>query len=460
MTNSLLIKNAQIVSDTNIIQSDILIINGVIEKIEQPIKEYNENTRIIDAKNQYVFPGAIDAHVHFQLPTPAGNSSDDFYSGSKAALSGGTTTIIDFITPKKNQNLIEAFELRYEEAQNSITDFALHQSITWWNKSCEEQMQRCVNELGITSFKTYMAYKGVVGIEDVDLIEAMHTASKLGVLLTSHCENGDLIRFLQNQYIKNNKTQAKYHALSRPNAAESEAVNRIITYTKYTKCKLYIVHVSTSQSLELIKKAQSEGLDIKGETCPHYLVLNDNLYEQENENAIGYVLSPPLRSKDDSKALWKAIQNNTIQVIATDHCPFNLKGQKDIGLSNFTKIPNGGNGLENRLQLLFHYGVNQQLIDIKKFVEINCVQPAKIFGMYPQKGVIKQGVNADIVIWNNDKTDVISEKNQFQNCDYNIFEGINTTGKTQYVIKNGNIVVDNYEWIEPKVKGDYIKRTI
>lgn len=460
MAEFLLIKNAQIVSDKDIVKSDIFIVDGIIEKVESTISQYPENTKIIDAKNQYVFPGAIDAHVHFQLPTPAGPSSDDFYTGSRAALSGGTTTIIDFITPRIKQNLIDAFEQRYKEAENSITDFSLHQSITWWDDSCRNQMDRCINELGITSFKTYMAYKGVVGIEDVDLIKAMHAASENGGLITSHCENGDLINFLRNDFIKNNKTQAKYHVLSRPNIAESEAINRIITYAKYTGCKLYIVHVSAAQSLELIKKAQLEGFNIKGETCPHYLVLDDSAYEQDNAKAIGYVLSPPLRSKNDNEALWKAISENVIQVMATDHCPFNLKGQKDIGLTNFTRIPNGGNGLENRLQLIFHYGVNSKLIDIKKFVEINCVQPAKIFGMYPRKGAIQKGADADIVIWNNEKNATISAKTQYQNCDYSIFEGFETKGIAQYVIKGGEIVVEDYNWIEPKVKGSYIKRKL
>ena len=395
----ILISNGTIVTATQTTFSDILIQEGKITAIGKAL-DVPENTWIIDAKGMLVFPGAIDAHVHLDLPTPAGPSSDNFESGSIAALYGGTTSIIDFVTPQRDETLISAFEKRLKEAEKCKIDHSFHMSITSWNKETAKEMEVCVKQFGITSFKTYMAYKGVIGIEENELLEVMKTASKLNALVTVHCEMGDEIIRLQKKFLSEGKTSPVFHALSRPSAVEAESVKHVVALAKKAGCPVYIVHTSTKESLEIIEKAQGEGQKVFSETCPQYLLLDDSVYQLPLPESLKYVISPPIRKKEDQEALWGGLKRESIQVVATDHCPFNLKGQKDKGINDFTKIPNGAGGIEHRLALLYTFGVLENRISINQFVEMNSTNPAKIFGLYPRKGDIAVGSDADIVIWN------------------------------------------------------------
>ena len=453
--NSILIKNGTIVSSEKEYKSDIFIDSGKIKFIQKNITIPGVKT--IDAKGLYILPGAVDAHVHLQLPTPVGSSCDDFESGSIAALAGGTTSFIDFVTPLPCQSLIEALKSRKAEAQKSYIDYSFHMSITGWNENTEKEIKACIKE-GISSFKIYLAYKGVIGINDDVVVQLMDVISKNNALLTAHCENGDLIKFLQQSFLKNKKTSPLYHALSRPVEAEAEAVNRMISLAGVFNCPLYIVHVSSGAAIKIIQQARKSGQNEFAETCPHYLLLTEEEYKKPSREAISYILSPPLRTKKDQQKLWNALENGSIDVVATDHCPFNNKGQKDIGINDFTKVPNGGNGLEERLSLMWHFGVKTGKISPSRFVELNCTNPAKIFGLYPQKGCIEIGADADIVLWNPEKTKVISAKTHHQRCDTNIYEGIKVSGVPEKVFVKGQLVWDEDQFIKPTEMGSFLKR--
>lgn len=455
----LIVVNGTIVTSQKIFKSDVLVVNGKIKQIGKKIKT-NGSECIVDAAGCYVMPGAIDPHVHFELPTPAGKSADDFYSGSRAAIAGGVTTIIDFVTPSKGQSFLEALEKRKAEAKKSLIDYSFHMSPTWWDESCENEFSKCVHEQGINSFKVYLAYKGAVGIDDKELADVMWEAKKHNAMVTLHCENGDLIKKLQNQFVKNKQTSPVYHALSRPDDAEAEAVFKAIAFARVIGCKIYIVHVSSAKAMNIIIEAKKEGLPVYAETCPHYLILDDSVYNEPINKAISYVLSPPLRKVKDQNQLWEAIKKGFIDVVATDHCPFNAKGQKDVGLHNFTRIPNGGNGVEERLSLLFNYGVLQKKISLRQFVNITSTQAAKIFGLYPQKGNIEVGADADLVIFDPEISKKISSKNMHTNCDSNIYDGYFTTGWPKMVISNGELVYNNHSFADKINQGKYLKRLL
>jgi len=435
--STILIKNGTIVNYNSTQKYDIFVDNSKISKVAKNITEYAD--KIIDATNKFIFPGGIDPHVHMNLPTPAGFSSDNFVSGSKAALMGGTTTIIDFVTPEKEQSLVDAFVERKKEAENSLINVKFHVSPIEWTNSTANEMEILVKKYGIRSFKIYLAYKNSIGIDDKVIIKVLETAKKLGVLVTAHCENDEIINYLQKKLISEGKTTPKYHPLSRPVEAEAEAIHKLIIFAKFIDTPIYIVHVSSRRGIEYIEKAQKKGVKIYAETCPHYLLLDDSVYEQDFDKAAKFVLSPPIRKKIDQEALWSAIKNGVISTIGTDHCPFNLKGQKDLGINDFTKIANGAGSVEHRLKLLYTYGVEQNKISLQKFVEISSKNPAKIFGL-KNKGEIKTGFDADLYIFNPNKKSIISTENHFQNCDNNIYEDFETTGNIETVIVNGKIL--------------------
>lgn len=436
----ILIKQGRIISPSRDFVGDILISNGKIANMDARISNTHPLVKIVDARNKLVIPGGIDAHVHLHLNTPAGYSSDDFYTGSMAALWGGTTSLIDFVTPDKNQSLIEALKERYNDAEKAVCNYRFHMSVTSWNKNTAHEMQLCVEQYGIRSFKTYLAYKGSIGIEYEELEKVMQTAYKLNALVTVHAEEGDIILENQHKFIQNGQTSPYYHALSRPAQVEAKAVEKVIALCEKTGCTTYIVHTSAADSIKKIKEAQKRGIPIYAETCPQYLLLNEKVYEKPLIDAIKFVISPPIRSLADQQELWKAIADGTISVVATDHCPFNTFGQKDVGLNDFTKIPNGAGGVEHRMALLYTYGVLTEKITVKQWIELCCTNPAKIFGMYPQKGVLEVGSDADIVIWNPDTENMISAKTHHQNCDSNIYEGFKIFGQAETVILNGKII--------------------
>lgn len=432
----LLIKNSTIVTSTRTFQADILIADGKIKEIGEKLRD--ESAKIIDATGKLVFPGGIDPHVHMHLPTPAGYSSDDFYTGSRSALFGGTTTIIDFVTPSKSQSMVEALEQRIKEASNSLCDYSFHVSPIEWRDTTEQEIAECVRR-GFPSFKVYMAYKSSIGIDDDVLQKVMKAVSKAGGMVTVHAEMGDEIDFLRDKLFAEGKVEPLYHPLSRPPRTESDAAKRVIELAKTSSCPLYIVHVSTKESLDCIKQAQQLGQKVFAETCPHYLLLNDSVYQGDFAETAKYVLSPPLRKPDDSEALWAAIAGGVVQTVGTDHCPFSMK-QKELGKDDFRKIPNGAGGVEQRLELLYTYGVLQKKITLNQFVDITSTQAAKIFGLYPMKGEIAVGSDADLVVWNPKVERLISANNHHSACDFNIFEGVKILGEPEIVISDGKIV--------------------
>ncbi len=456
---AILIKNGTVVNGGQSAVNDVLIQEGKIRHVGSGIHAADYKlSEVIDARGKYIFPGGIDPHVHMHLPTPAGFSSDDFYTGSKAALFGGTTTLIDFVTPHKGESLPDALSVRKKEAAVCLTDYSFHVSPVEWRNSLKEELDACI-ESGITSFKVYMAYKESIGLSDDDLQKVMRAVAQAGGMVTVHCEDGDKIELLRNKLFEQGKRSPHYHPLSRPSEAEADAVKKAIDFAAMANCPLYIVHVSSAQSLKHIQKAQQQGQKVYAETCPHYLLLDDSRYEGTFEETAPFVLSPPLRKKTDNAALWTALAENNVQTAGTDHCPFTLE-QKRNGINDFRKIANGAGSVEHRMKLLYTYGVLKNRISLNRFVEITSVNAAKIFGLFPQKGSVSQGSDADIVVWNPDIKGVISSKTHHMQCDTDIFEGFETVGAPEWVIANGKVVVHNDLWLGSQATGHFLHRKI
>ena len=432
----MVLSNAHIINPDSSFQADILIRDGKIAALEQPgtFTETNDY-RIIDATGFYVLSGGIDPHVHLSLPTPAGPSADDFITGSKAALVGGVTHIIDFVTPRRGQSLSEALADRQKEASGSNIDVSFHMGISGWLPDMERQMEACVKNHGIVSFKVYLAYRQTIGI-DYDALERIMTiASRLGAIVLVHAEEGDVIEKLQHEFVKKCMTHPRFHALSRPPETESNAVQKVLELVHKTDCKTYFVHISTAESAKLISEAKREGLPLYAETCPHYLILNDKVYQGEFEQSASYVFSPPAREEHNIEALWEHLVNGTFDTVATDHCPFSMQ-QKKAGIDNFTLIPNGAGGLEFRVPLLYSFGVLQKKLPLSQWIRLISTNPAAIFGL-DKKGSIAPGMSADLILFDPGVQSTLSAKHQYQHCDINIYEGITVTGQVIRTYKNG-----------------------
>ncbi|NOU47947.1 MAG: dihydropyrimidinase [Bacteroidales bacterium] len=435
-----LIINAQIVTSSKTESAEILITGTKIARIEEHIESIEVIDETIDAKGLIVLPGGVDPHVHLHLPTPAGYSADDFRSGSEAALLGGTTTIIDFVTSHKGQSLVDALDERIDEASNTLTDFTFHISPVEWRNTTEKEIVSCI-ERGFTSFKVYMAYKDSVGLNDEALLRVMQVVGSAGGIVAIHCESGDDIERLRNELFRQDKVTPAFHALSRPPKTESKAVRKAIELAAKAVCPLYIVHVSTAESLQHIHRAQLNGQKVYAETCPHYLLLNDSSYQGDFEQTVPFVMSPPLRKKSDNEALWEAIHSKVVQTVGTDHCPFTME-QKAMGRYDFRKIPNGVPGIGYRLNLLYSYGVLlRNDFNINQLENVFASNPAKIFGFYPQKGAIAIGSDADLVLYNphvseQDVSTIVSSK-----FGTDIYKSMKTKGNPEMVLFQGEIVV-------------------
>ncbi|MFZ4399523.1 MAG: dihydropyrimidinase [Bacteroidales bacterium] len=454
----LLIKNGTIFNANDTFEADVLLEDHKIIRIDKNIVLQNSSVKVIDATGKYVIPGGIDPHVHLDLPTPAGNSSDDFYTGSRAALAGGTTTIIDFVTPSRGESLIKALHERKDVAATSCIDYALHVGICWWDSSLAAEIEYCIHHEGITSFKTYLAYKGSIGISYDELYEVMKVLARFKATVMVHCENGDKVTANQMQLFRQRKTSVRFHAISRPDNVEAEAVEKVLQMAAATECNVYLVHISAAKSIEIIHQYHNKNIFV--ETCPHYLLLNEKVYDNDDFETAKYVMSPPLRSEKDNVVLWQNLTENHIDTVATDHCPFNLIGQKDAGKHNFIRIPNGAGSIEYRTSLLFTYGVLSGKISLKQWVAITSFNAAEIFGISNTKGSIAVGKDADIVIWNPDKEKLISLENQFQHCDSNIYEGFQLKGMPETVICKGKIAFENDKLFTDGSKGEFLYREI
>lgn len=449
------IKNGNIVNSGDTFKADILIEDEVIASIGN-FDDVSAD-KVVDATNLFVMPGAIDAHTHMALrQSEQFTSVDDFYTGTIAGVCGGTTTIIDHIAfGPSGCNLHHSINKYYELAKPSVIDYSFHGVIQHIDDEIIKELEDIVRNEGITSFKAYSTYG--FPTDDEGFYRILKSMKKTGGILTVHCENHEITTYLQRKFISENKTSPIYHALSRPNYTESETVGRLIQISSLVEdSNLYIVHTSAKESLEQIRLARKKGLkNLKVETCPQYLLLTDEMYERQD--GLKYIMAPPLRKKEDNEALWKAIQDNCVDVVATDHCPFYLE-QKMQGKDNFTKAPGGVSGVEERVRLMFTYGVSSGKISENRFVQLVSENPAKIFGLYGKKGSILPGFDADIMILNPHKDDVITKSNLHSVCDYSPYENFKLSCTIDYVFSRGKMLVKNNEFLGEKGYGRFIRR--
>ncbi len=453
----IIIKKGTLVTAEETYQADVYVEGEKIQAIGRDLP-FSDGDTVIDATGKYVFPGGIDAHTHFELPFMGTVSADDFETGTKAAIFGGTTTIIDFVIPEKGKPLEEALELWHKKAEGrAAADYGFHMAITEYTESVAREIPRII-EQGVTSFKCFMAYKNVFQVDDSQLIAVLLNAGEHGGLVSVHAENGDIIATLMRRFLAEGKTAPEFHWRAHPAIAEAEAVERAITLSAFAEQPIYIVHLSSADGLERIKRAVGQGRNVLAETCPQYLLLSADLYCQPGFEGAKYVMSPPLRPEGHQEKLWEGIDKGYIQVVATDHCPFNFHGQKDMGKDDFSKIPNGIAACGDRFNLLYTYGVGAGRISLNRFVQVTSTAPAKIFGMYPRKGSIVVGGDADLVIFAPEAEGEISVKTQKHNVDYSAFEGFKLKGLPETVLLRGRFAVRNGEYVGQKGQGQFIAR--
>ena len=456
--SGIVIRNGTIVTALDQYVADIYCEAGVIRAIGVGL-DVPSDSQEIDASGQYVFPGGIDAHTHMELPFMGSVSADDFFTGTAAGVAGGTTTILDFIIPNRNQSLIEARDFWMNNAKKSCADYGFHMAVTWYGEQVEQEMRRVHAEDGISSFKVFMAYTGAIGVDDDEMIGVIDTAASLGALVTAHCEHGLAVQALQRKLVAQGKTSPRYHAESRPSWVEGEATNRAIMLAKCAGQPIYIVHLTCKESMDAVYRARQEGQHVMVETCPQYLLLDDAVYEKPDFEGAAYVMSPPIRPKGHQEYLWNALSTGAIQTVATDHCPFRQADQKVAGKDDFRKIPNGAAGIEDRMSLMYTYGVATGRISLQQFVDVTSTQAAKIFNMYPRKGCIAVGSDADLVLYDPKGSKKISAKTHHQKVDRNIFEGFELTGKVVTTVVNGKVQWHDGDLRVERGAGRYIKRT-
>jgi dihydropyrimidinase len=452
-----IIKNATIVTAVDTTLADVGISAGKISAISAQLSPENA-TQTIDASNHLLLPGGIDVHTHLDMPFGGTMSADDFQTGTTAAAFGGTTTLIDFAIQYKGQTLRHAFDTWMKKAHDKATiDYAFHCIITDLGSAQLEEMADLIRE-GVTSFKLFMAYPGVFMLDDASIFRAMSQAAKHSGLICMHAENGGVIDVIVQQALAEGKRAPKYHALTRPTTAEAEATSRAIALAEMAGCPVYIVHLSCNDALEKVREARDRGLPAYAETCPQYLYLS-----LENMNAPGfegakYVFTPPLREKWHQEKLWHGLAHDTLQVVSTDHCPFCFKEQKELGIDDFTKIPNGGPGIEHRLSLIYTGGVHGKRFSPNRFVEVVATAPAKLFGLFPRKGTIAVGSDADLVIFDPNEEQVISAKTHHMRVDYSMFEGIQIKGVPKTVLSRGRAVIDAGKFVGRPGSGQFLRR--
>lgn len=452
----LILKGGTIVTAEKIYKSDIKIVKEVIAEIGKNLK--CDNYEVIDVSGCHIIPGGIDTHTHFDMNAGSTKTADDFESGTKAAIIGGTTTVLDFAETSNDEDLIEGIKTYHKKADGKCScDYGFHMTITKLDTDTFKFMEELISE-GVTSFKMYMAYDGMK-VDDGTIYKVLEKARELGCIVEFHCESGDLLDVLVEENVKAGNLKPKYHPLSRPNIVEREAVSRLADITQLAYSRSYVVHLSCKESLVVVKNARKRGVNMIVETCPQYLLLEDKLYSNEGFEGAKYVMSPPLRKKEDIECLWNGIRDGDIQTVGTDHCSFNFRGQKDMGIDDFSKIPNGAPGVEQRIELLYTYGVAIGRISFNKFVEITSTNAAKIFGMYPKKGEIKVGSDSDLVVLDTTKEKIITSTTQQQNVDYTPYEGFKVSCEIRDVFLRGEHVVKCGK-IKKKNKGKYLKRKI
>ncbi|HEV2234262.1 MAG TPA: dihydropyrimidinase [Terriglobia bacterium] len=452
-----LIKNGIVVTATDTYPAEIGISKGKIVAVGHALPAESA-TITFDAQGNYVFPGGIDVHTHLDMPFGGTKSADDFESGTTAAAFGGTTTLIDFAIQYKGQTLRTALDTWWKKADGkAVIDYGFHCIVTDLPDARLEEMKSLANE-GITSFKLFMAYPGVFMVEDGLIFKAMLKASETNSLICMHAENGSAIDVIVQRALAEGKTAPKYHALTRPTTAEAEATGRAIALAEMAGAPVYIVHLSCNEALEKVREARDRGLPTYAETCPQYLYLSLENFDVPGFEGAKYVFTPPLREKWHQEKLWNGLAADHLQVVSTDHCPFCYKEQKELGRDDFTKIPNGGPGIEHRLSLVYTGGVQAKRFSVNRFVELVSTAPAKLFGLYPRKGTIAVGSDADLVIFDPKREAVISAKTHHMRVDYSMFEGIRVKGMPRQVFSRGQLVIDHNKFVGRIGQGEFLKR--
>ena len=456
---SVLIKNGRVVTASDDFHADIFINDATVDVIGRDLAI--DAGHVIDAAGKLVIPGGIDPHTHLELPFGGTMTSDTFETGTRAAAYGGTTCIIDFAVQSKGTSTVDALDQWHAKAAGTTAiDYAFHMIVTDMPEHRVPEMRRLADE-GITSYKLFMAYPGVMLADDGTIFRAMRKAGEDGTLVCMHAENGLVIDELVKIALAEGHIEPKYHALTRPTRLEADGAHRALAIAEVARAPVYIVHLSCYDALLELRHAQDRGVMAHAETCPQYLLLDIDAYDEPGFDSAKYVLTPPLREQWNQRELWRALRNGALNVISTDHCPFCLSEQKELGRDDFSKIPNGGPGIENRMSLIYHYGVGAGHIDLNRFVELTSTGPAKIFGLFPKKGTIAVGSDADIVIFDPDHEETISyynAKTHHMNIDYNAFEGFKVRGYTETVLSRGKVVIDKGEYVGRAGDGMFVKR--
>jgi dihydropyrimidinase len=454
-----IIVSGQVVTATDTSAADVAIQDGKVMAIGKNLPRENA-TRIIDAAGKFVLPGGIDVHTHLDMPFGGTTSADDFETGTRAAAFGGTTTLIDFAIQYKGQTLRTAFDTWMSKASGkAVCDYAFHCIITELADAQLDEMNALVRE-GITSFKLFMAYPGVFMLDDASIFKAFRTTAKNGGLVCMHAENGSAIDVIVQQALAEGKKAPKYHALTRPTTAEAEAVSRAIALAEMAGAPVYIVHLSCNDALEKVREARDRGLPVYAETCPQYLYLSLENMDAPGFEGAKYVFTPPLREKWNQEKLWNGLKRDHLQVVSTDHCPFCFKEQKELGKDDFTKIPNGGPGIEHRMSLIYSGGVAAGRFSVNRFVELVSTTPAKLFGLYPRKGTVAVGSDADLVVFDPARKHRISAKTHHMRVDYSMFEGVEVTGMPDVVLSRGRVVVETDKFVGRAGTGEFLKRAL
>ena len=454
---SVLIKGGRVVTADEDRVADVFVEDETISQIGESLEVQAD--RVIDANGKYVLPGGVDPHTHLDMPFGGTITIDDFESGQTSAAFGGTTCHVDFIIQPKGMSFGEALDEWHSKREGkAVIDNGFHMAVTDPNDGGTLEELATLPDQGITSYKLFMAYKGAIMVDDETLFRVMQVAAETGALVMVHAEHGDAIDVLVKQALAAGHTEPKYHALTRPPETEGEATNRAIQLSRVAGCRLYVVHVSCKEALEPIALAREKGWDVWGETCTQYFFIDYTFLERPNFEGAKYVYTPPPRPKENQEHLWEAVKGDVLSVVSTDHCAFLWDGQKTLGKDDFSKIPNGGPGLENRLQMMHEFGVREGRITLNRMVELLSTNPAKYFGLFPRKGTIGVGSDADIVVFDPEKKVTISAAAHHSKCDYNLFEGTEVTGTTEIVLLRGKVIVEGDEFSGRPGDGQFVKR--
>ena len=454
---SVLIKGGRVITAADDYVADVFVEDERISLIGESLDAVAD--RVIDAAGKYLLPGGVDPHTHLDMPFGGTVTIDDVESGQTSAAFGGTTTHVDFIIQPQGSTFADALEeWRAKANGKQVIDMGYHMAVTDLKEGGTLEELASLPDQGITSYKLFMAYKGALMVDDETLFRTMQVAAETGALVMVHAENGDAIDVLVKEALAAGHTEPKYHALTRPPETEGEATNRAIQLARVAGSPLYVVHVSCAESVEPIQLAREKGWDIWGETCTQYFFIDYTFLERPNFEGAKYVYTPPPRDKANQDVLWNAVRTDTLSAISTDHCAFLWDGQKTMGRDDFSKIPNGGPGLENRLEMIHEFGVRGGRITLNRMVELLCTNPAKLFGLYPRKGTIAVGSDADIVVFDPEKRATISAATQHSKTDYNLYEATEVTGSPEVVLLRGNVLVEEGELVAQPGVGQFVAR--